>query len=116
MKKIAKWFNPQANSVVALELQFEELERSFESELINTYGLRPSYRKRTEAQSNKSFDCNRVVESFLIAALMLFSALEEVDWLFFSANSKNDDLIEDLSSWNIYQLVAFTPFFSEPHD
>ena len=115
MRRINKWFNPAANALVDLDLQFEELERSFEAELSKTYGFSHDHSQRTQLKKNELgkdqlLDINNIIEGFILAALLLLSALEEADWLCFSANTKSEDLIVDESSWNIYKL--FTIFHS----
>ncbi len=114
MRRISKWFNPAANDLVDLDFQFEELERSFEAELSKTYGFshdqsRSSQLIKNELVNDQVLDTNNIIEGFILAALLFFAALEEADWLCFSANTKSEDLIEDESSWNIYKLFSFIP-------
>ena len=117
MRRINKWFNPAAKALVDLDLQFEELERSFEAELSNTYRFSHDQSRRSQFIKNELvidqfLDTNNIIEGFILAVLLLFSALEEADWLCFSANTKSEDLIEDESSWNIYKLFTFIPLLS----
>ena len=97
--------------LVDLDSPFQYIETS-QGELKNTWHHSEANNLRAEVLNQKLindhlFDINRIVETFLIAALLLFVAFEEVDWLFFSANIKNEDLVEDTSSWNIYKLFLF---------
>ncbi len=64
--------------------------------------------------SEKNVDLNRSIETFFIAALLLFSVLEEADWLCFSASYPSDDLVNDESSWNIYRLLPLTMPYKNP--
>ena len=110
MRRINKWFNPAAIAVVDLEFEFDELEKSFEAELTKTYGFAAQQKTSTTFRPNQLTNLhsdNNIIEIFILAALLLFSALEEADWLCFSANTKNEDEIEDESSWNIYRLLPF---------
>jgi len=56
-------------------------------------------------------DINRLIETFVITALLLFSALEEADWLCFSASHRSEDTVDDESSWNIFKLLSFIRFY-----
>ena len=83
--------------------------------MFKTYDFTEKHARRTEFINNQLInghlvDINRIVETFLIAALLLFSALEEADWLCFSASNRSDDIVEDESSWNIYKLLSFIRF------
>ena len=116
MRRINKWFNPAAIAVVDLEFEFDELEKSFEAELTKTYGFTKQQKILTDFRTNEltndhSLNSNTIIETFILAALLLFSALEEADWLCFSANTKNEDEIEDDSTWNIYRLLPFSSSF-----
>ncbi len=53
---------------------------------------------------------DKVITGFIIAALYLFSALEEADWCIFSSNQKNNDHFTDNSIWNIYKLIPLSKF------
>ncbi len=73
-----------------------DVKKRPESNLADTYG------------SNDEFgNINYAVEVFIFAFLMLFVAIEEVDWLVFSANLKNQDSIEYESSWNLNKIFSF---------
>ena len=50
---------------------------------------------------NEPLKSNQLVEGFILTILILFVAIEEADWLCFSANTKIAELIEDDSPWNI---------------
>jgi len=116
MRRIKKWLNPAADVVVDLDCQFDQLERSFEEELTKTYGLAEQKKLRTEFRTNEltgnqTHDSNKIVEIFILAALILFSALEEADWLCLSAQTKTLDVIQDESSWSIYKILPFSLTF-----
>ena len=47
----------------------------------------------------------KVILSFLISLIYLFSALEEADWNILSSGYNNPEEVHDKSSWNIYQII-----------
>ena len=104
----------EPNYLVDLDSPFQPIETS-QLELKTTWHHSESNQLSTQVLNQKliheqSLDINRIVETFLIGALLFFVALEEVDWLLFSANLPNEDLVKDTSSWNIYKLFPLNFF------
>lgn len=111
MKETLHRLNFLNTSKVDLDLELENLEKSFEVELIKNYGLLDRQEIRTkfsnsQVTNDKSGNNNLVVESFIVAFILLFSALEEADWLCFSANSQIEDIVDDKTCWNVFRLFS----------
>ena len=115
MRRINIAFKDKTNPLEYCDYQLQPVDESFKVDVIKTYDYNEKQVRRTEFINNQLInghlvDINRIVETFLIAALLLFSALEEADWLCFSANSRSEDIVEDESSFNIYKLLSFIRF------
>ena len=109
-------FKNKTNPLEYCDVQLQPLDKSFQVDVIKTYDNTDKQVRRTEFINNQLIndhlvDINRIVETFFVAALLLFSALEEADWLCFSASNRSKDIVEDESSWNIYKLLSFIRFY-----
>ena len=69
--------------------------------ILNAY----SYRERS------IFDIKILIEALrfliinvILAFILLFLTLEEIDWFFFSSREKIKDVVIDNSSWNIKKI------------
>ena len=66
--------------------------------------------KKSNDKSNNSYSSSeKVILNFLIAGILLFSALEEIDWNIYSSKKDNNEPITDESIWNIYRIFSFFP-------
>ena len=45
-----------------------------------------------------------IIVNAILALILLFLTLEEIDWFFFSATQKNNDKVIDKTSWNIKSI------------
>ena len=112
MNTIQQFEKPSGNRFVLFDPPLEKLERAFNenltksNQLDNRNTLRSEF-LNDESNHSKSFDDKSAVDYFIHAALFFFSALEEADWLCYSAGTSCEEVINDESSWNIYKLLPF---------
>ena len=95
----------------------QSVENDSKLEFFTRYDFEKKQKNKTKIFNNRLdnhqlVNLNKIVETFFIALLLLFSALEEADWLCFSANNRCEDLVEDDSTWNIYKLFSFLKFYN----
>ena len=70
-----------------------------------TFNSTYNYKERTIFDVQTLFEALRfIIINFILAFILLFLALEEIDWAIFSSTEKINKITIDNTSWNIKTL------------